>query len=174
MPEEQAPTYRVAAYTVYPSGYDRVAHPDRVNWCLTVANAGDGWGIRWRLKCLNFHGRWEYEPPPQARPADFTHRCRFSERAALYRARQVVDTMEVQGLSYDEFVAQVRATAHEQARDFLQEQHEVAASSRKDKMRKVEQILRMLAEINHHGDGDGDGARASTASTAPAAAAHHR
>jgi hypothetical protein len=20
-------------------------------------NAGDGWGIRWRLKCLNFHGR---------------------------------------------------------------------------------------------------------------------
>lgn len=147
MSEEPGPTYRVATYTIYPSEFGRVAHPDRHHWCLTVADAGDGWAIRWRSRCLNFHGRWEHEPPLAARPADFQRRCRFSERAALYRARQVVDSMEVEGMTFDEFVTKVRSDAGAKAREVLQRQRDVHMLRRQVYAHKAEQILHQLAGI---------------------------
>lgn len=109
-PEEEAPrpTYRVSAYTVYPSGYDRVAVAERENWRITVIDTGDGWSIRWRTRCLNIRHTWEFEPPRRSQAPDFLRRCRFSEHAALQRARAVIDNLLVDGMNYDDFVEHVR------------------------------------------------------------------
>lgn len=102
-PPPAAPTYRVSSYTVFPSAYDKVTDPGRSQWCLTVADAGDGWAIRRGTKCLNFTNRWEDEMPPELSDSAFRHRCRYNEHAALMRARRVVDRLEVQGLTFEEF-----------------------------------------------------------------------
>jgi hypothetical protein len=156
MTEENGPTYRVASYTIFPSEFDRVADPDRHNWCLTVADAGDGWAIRWRNRCLNFHGRREHEPPATARAVDFLRRCRFSERAALYRARQVIDSLEVEGMTFDEFVARVREDAGVQAREVLTRERDVRALRRQVYARRAENILHKLTGIGVEKTADAD------------------
>lgn len=123
-PEEEAPrpTYRVSAYTVYPSGYDRVAVEEREDWRITVVDTGDGWSIRWRTRCLNIRHTWEYEPPRRSQTADFLRRCRFSEHAALQRARAVADSLQVDGMTYDEFVDHVREVSAAKAHAELQKE----------------------------------------------------
>jgi hypothetical protein len=113
------PTYRPASFLVYPTGYDQIAAPEKRNWCLTVADAGDGWSIRWRSRCLNYREQWEFEPPVRARTADFLRRCRFSQYAALQRARHAVDDLVVNGETFAEFVERVRAEAAAAARGKL-------------------------------------------------------
>lgn len=114
--ESDRPTYRISGYTVYPSGYDRVAAPERENWRITVVDADDGWSIRWRSRCLNYRGAWEFEPPRRSRTPDFVARCRYSEHAALHRARAAVDRLTVDGMTFDEFVDRVRAESARKAR----------------------------------------------------------
>ena len=109
-------SYRVSGYTVCPSGYDRIAAPARENWRIMVVDADDGWSVRWRSRCLNYRGLWEYEPPRQSRTPEFLARCRFTEHAALHRARMAVDRLAVDGLTFDEFVDTVRADAARKAR----------------------------------------------------------
>lgn len=114
------PTYRVASYTVYPSGFDRITHPHKHRWCLTVTDAGDGWAIRRGNRNLNIQREWEFEPPPDLRDAEFLRRCRFNEHAALLRARRVIDKLTTHGLTFEEFVQQVRREAAELARQHLE------------------------------------------------------
>jgi hypothetical protein len=130
MSDAPAPTYRVASYSVFPTGFAEVLQPERKKWCLTVADGGDGWAIRWRSKCLNYRNQWESEPPPASRSADFLHRCRFNEFAALHRARQVVDHLRVRGLTFQEFVEGVHAEAQARARAELEAERRAAALKR--------------------------------------------
>lgn len=58
----------------------------------------------------------EYEPPRQSRTPDFLARCRFTEHAALNRARMTVDRLTFDAMTYDEFVDRVRADASRKAR----------------------------------------------------------
>lgn len=118
--EEAGPTYAVNSYTVYPNDYASVADARRRSWCLRVEDAGDGWAVRWRSRCLNYRNVWEFEPPRKSRTHDFLRRCRFSERAALLRAQQAVDKLVVDGLTYEEFVDRVRDDAAAAARAALE------------------------------------------------------
>lgn len=101
------PTYRVSAYTVYPSGYESVSDSAKKKWCLSVADAGDGWAIRRGNMCLNIALQWEVERSTRISDAQFMRRCRYNEHAAILRARRVVDKLEVEGLTFDEFVNQL-------------------------------------------------------------------
>lgn len=112
------PSYAVTRYTAYPTGYTDVADPRRY-WCLTVEDAGDGWAVRWRSRCLNYRGEWEFEPPVRSRTSDFLCRCRFAERAALLRAQQSVDDLVVDAMTYTEFVVHIREQAATEARRAL-------------------------------------------------------
>lgn len=122
MDEQPTATYRITGYTVYPRGYDRVSVPERERWLVTVSDTGDGWAVRRRTLCLNYRRTWEFEPPARGRSQDFLHRCRFTEQAALNRARQVIDEMLVDGLTYDEFVEKVQHEAAVKARAVLEEE----------------------------------------------------
>lgn len=115
-----SPTYSISAYVVRPSNYDKVVHRDRDRWCLTVADAGDGWAIRKRNMCLNFGNGWELEPPPALRDAAFLQRCRFNEHAALLRARRLIDTLTVRDETFDDFHARIRRDANDQAQQYLE------------------------------------------------------
>lgn len=114
---EKAPTatYRATTYTVFPSGYDEVDDPHRSRWCLTVADAGDGWVIRRRDLCLDIFNKWQLEPPLELRDAEFRRMCSYNEHAALLRARRVVDRLEVGGVTFEEFAWRVKVTASEAA-----------------------------------------------------------
>ena len=96
-------TDRVASYTVYPTGYDQVIHPEKERWLLTIADAGNGWAIRRGNQCLNIALQWEDERAPELGDSQFLRRCRYNEHAALLRARRVVDRLEVNGLTFPEF-----------------------------------------------------------------------
>jgi hypothetical protein len=112
--------YRTTRYTVYPSGFSQVSDPERRHWLVRVEDAGDGWAIRWRSRCLNYRNVWEFEPSPKSRTDEFLQRCRFSERAALLRAKKAVDELQVDGMTYQEFIHQVRAGAASKARIALE------------------------------------------------------
>jgi hypothetical protein len=113
------PTYRVTRYIIYPTGFSRVHSPERRHWCLRVEDAGDGWAVRWRSLCLNYRNQWEFDPPAKSRTNDFIARCRFSERAAILRAKRIVDALEVDGVTFDGFVERVRQEAAAEARAAL-------------------------------------------------------
>jgi hypothetical protein len=117
--EADRPRYEVSTYTVFPSGFDRVSGLERDHWRIFVVDAGDGWAVRWRRMCLNIRGTWEIEPPARVRGPEFLHRCRFSERNALDRARKAVDRLTVNGLTYDEFVVEVHEEAAAKARELV-------------------------------------------------------
>lgn len=102
------PTYCVAAYTVFPTGYEHVEHAGMDQWCLSVVNAGNGWAIRRGDKCLNIALQWEEERRPELCDKEFLRRCRYNEHAALLRARRAVDRLEFGGLTFDEVTAGVR------------------------------------------------------------------
>lgn len=112
-----APTYRPSAYTVFPSGYDAVDDPERSRWCLTVADAGDGWVIRRGDHCLSIGNKWRREQPLEIRDDEFRRACLYNEHAALLRARRVVDRLEVGGVTFEEFVCQVETAASEATAD---------------------------------------------------------
>jgi len=117
----ETPSYQVSAYTVFPAGYRSVPEvPDREAWCLAVTDAGDGWAVRWRARCLDYRGLWQFEPPAEVRTAEFLRRCRFSEQAALQRARREVDDLVVDGRTFAEHVATFRAEQRTLAREVLQ------------------------------------------------------
>lgn len=103
------PTYRVAAYTVCPSGYHDVDGAAKERWCLSVVDAGNGWAIRRGDRCLNIALQWEDEREAALCDAAFIRRCRYNEHAALLRARRVVDRLEVAGLTFDEFAMKMWA-----------------------------------------------------------------
>lgn len=119
---QASPTYRVSGYTVYPSGFDRISVPERDRWLLSVSDTGDGWAVRRRTMCLTYRRTWEFEPLPRARSHDFLQRCRFSEQSALNRAREVIDSMVVEGLTYDDFVEKVHHDSVEKARAVLEQE----------------------------------------------------
>lgn len=117
------PSYQVASYTVYPTAYHSASDaPRRDQWCVTVADAGDGWAIRWRSRCMNYRGEWEYEPPAAVRTGEFLKRCRFSEQAALLRARREIDDVIVDGLTFAEYIDRHRAQHRRRARAVLRTQ----------------------------------------------------
>lgn len=129
--EEPRPTYDVAAYIVYPTGYHDVPEaPGRERWRLHVVDAGDGWAIRLGRRCLNFRNELEIDPPPDVRTPAFLHRCRYNERAALHRARLFIDTMTVDGLTFRRYIAQHREDMREQARAEVRAQAERSAWKR--------------------------------------------
>lgn len=103
--EPVGPIYRVASYTVYPSGFDEVEGTDRERWCLTVVDAGNGWAIRRGNRCLNVALQWEQERAPALCDSQFLRRCRYNEHAALLRARRIVDRLEVGGMTFDEYAS---------------------------------------------------------------------
>jgi hypothetical protein len=107
--------YRVRSYTVYPTGFDRVADIRKDSYCLTVVDAGDGWAIRWRSRCMDYRGRLDFEPPRDARTPVFLKQFRFNEHAALHRARLAIDDLVVDGMTFDEFVEHVQAEARTRA-----------------------------------------------------------
>jgi hypothetical protein len=103
------PTYRVALYTVYPSGFHDLDGAAKERWCLSVVDAGNGWAIRRGDRCLNIALQWEEERPAALCDAESVLRCRYHEHAALLRARRVVDRLEVDGMTFDEFANKVGA-----------------------------------------------------------------
>ncbi|MGO4255684.1 hypothetical protein [Marmoricola sp. RAF53] len=110
LPEElPGPTYRTSAYTVFPTGYDGVDDPARSRWCLTVADAGDGWVIRRQGECLDIFNKWQREQALDSRDAEFQRTCVYNEHAALLRARRMVDRLDVGGVTFEEFVWRVTA-----------------------------------------------------------------
>lgn len=119
--DEDGPTYRSTRYTVFPSGWDRISDDQRRDWRVTVEDAGDGWAVRWRSRCLNYRYEWEFEPRAGSRTDDFLKRCRFSERAAINRAKRAVDELVIDGMTFEEFVAHVREEAAARARAALDE-----------------------------------------------------
>lgn len=123
MTQAPRPTYAVASYTVRPTGFAEVSHRDKHRWCLTVADAGDGWAIRRHSMCLDYRDQWEFEPPATVRDAAFLHRCRFNERAALLRAQKAVDRLTVRGETFADFRARLRAEATVQAQEYLELEH---------------------------------------------------
>jgi hypothetical protein len=120
--DDAGPSYRTSRYTVYPTGYSRVGVSRRRDWRVFVEDDGDGWAVRWRNQCLTYNLSWEFEPTPKGRTPEFLHRTRFSERSALLRAKQAVDQLLVEGMTYDEFVESVHDEAAAAAQQFL-EQH---------------------------------------------------
>lgn len=112
-------TYRPTRYTIHPAGWTRVADDRRRDWRITVEDAGDGWAVRWRSRCLNYRYEWEFEPRSRSRTDDFLKRCRFSERAALNRARRAVDELVVDGMTFAEFIIHVQDEAAAKARAAL-------------------------------------------------------
>ena len=112
----RGPTYHIASYQVYPTGFGRIHDQGKHRWCLTVADAGDGWAIRRARVCLSQWGKWELEPPPHLRDQPFLSRCRYSEQTALSRARVMVDRLRVGGQTFDEFVVATRAAAAAEVR----------------------------------------------------------
>lgn len=119
--DPETPTYRSTRYTVYPASWTRIADDRRRDWRITVEDAGDGWAVRWRSRCLNYRNEWEFEPRARSRTDDFLKRCRFSERAALNRARRAVDELVIDGMTFAEFTAHVRQEAAARARAALTE-----------------------------------------------------
>lgn len=119
--DSDGPVYRTSRYTVYPTGYSRVGVARRRNWRIFVEDSGDGWAVRWRNQCLSYTSTWEFEPPVKGRTPQFLHRCRFSERSALLRAKHVIDRLVVDGMTYDQFVDRVHEEATVEARLFLDE-----------------------------------------------------
>jgi len=117
--DAEGPSYRTTRYTVYPSGFARVAVSERGRWCIYVEDAGDGWAVRWRNQCLNYRNTWEFEPPARARSFEFLDRCRFSEQAAVNRAKWAVDRLLVDEMTFDDFVARVHEEAAANARTAL-------------------------------------------------------
>lgn len=122
MPDRgEVASYQVSAYTVFPAGYRGALEvPEREAWCLTVADAGDGWAVRWRSRCLNYRGSWLFEPPAEARTEEFLRSCRFSEQAALLRARREIDDVVVEGVTFAEHVAAFRSGQRALAREVLE------------------------------------------------------
>jgi hypothetical protein len=104
--EPVGPTYRVASYTVYPSGFHELEGSAKERWCLSVVDAGNGWAIRRGEMCLNIALQWEVDRAAVFCDAQFIRRCRYNEHAALLRARRVVDRLEVAGLTFDEYATQ--------------------------------------------------------------------
>lgn len=120
VPEPVHGSFAIAAYYVYPTGYDDVPEaPDRERWRLSVVDAGDGWAVRRGRMCLNIRGQFEFEPPVHARTPEFLWRCRFPEGAALHRARTAVDIMAVDGLTFRRYVEQYRNQTRQKAHDEL-------------------------------------------------------
>ena len=116
-----APTSQVAAYTVYPTGYELVRAQDKPRWCLTVADAGDGWAIRRGARCLNYANQWEHEPPRELRDAGFLQRCRYNQHAALLRARRLIDQLDVDGILFSELVGRSCQQSRESECDRLED-----------------------------------------------------
>lgn len=114
------PTYSVSTYTVCPSGFDRVDDAGKRDWCIRVMDTGEGWAIRNGNRSLSVHGEWVFDPLNRPRERSLPQ-CRFSEWAAIRRARDVVDELTVRGMTYDQFVERVRAEATEKARKALAE-----------------------------------------------------
>jgi len=69
-------------------------------------------------------GAWLFEPPAEARTAEFLRSCRFSEQAALLRARREVDDVVVEGLTFAEHVAVFRSGQRALAREVLEARDE--------------------------------------------------
>lgn len=119
--DPDGPTYRSTRFTVYPAGWDRIADDQRRDCRVTVEDAGDGWAVRWRNRCLNYRYDWEFEPRAGSRTDDFLNRCRFSQRAALNRAKRAVDELVIDGMTFEEFVTHVQSKAAAKARAALAE-----------------------------------------------------
>lgn len=45
----------------------------------------DRWAVRWKDRCLNRDGMWEWEPIPSSRDGAFLLRCRFESAMEGYR-----------------------------------------------------------------------------------------
>lgn len=102
-------TYRVASYTVYPSGFDQVDGAAKERWSLSVVDCGNGWAIQRGDMCLNISLQWEAERAAEVCDSQFLRRCRYNEHAAILRARRIVDRLEVAGLTFDEYANTVWA-----------------------------------------------------------------
>lgn len=108
-PEPVGPTYQVASYTVYPSGFHELEGAAKEQWCLSVVDAGNGWAIRRGDMCLNIALQWEQERAVELCDGQFLRRCRYNEHAALLRARRVVDRLELGGMTFDEYATSASA-----------------------------------------------------------------
>jgi hypothetical protein len=71
---------------------------------------------------MNYRGDWEHESPAAVRTGEFLGRCRFSEPAALLRARREIDDVIVDGLTFEECVDRFLAHHRRRARAVLQKQ----------------------------------------------------
>jgi len=94
----------VASYVVSGLPRDNIEH---MVWAVEVANCGPRladkpdrcWAIRSMSRCLSRRGEWVYEPLPSSRTDRWIRGHRFTEAEALKRAREVVPTIVVNGLT---------------------------------------------------------------------------
>ena len=93
---------------------------------------------------MNYKGLWEFEPPPEVRTPEFLKRCRFNENAALFRARNNVDDLIADGMTFAEYVEQFRAGHRNRARVL------VAAGKRESSQRRLRGVKAqvMVCEVD--------------------------
>jgi hypothetical protein len=96
-------TDHVTEYTFYPSSLrpgDREAHA----WAITVSWKSEGrWAVVRGSECLDAEGRWDYERLPSARATEWKKRFRFSREEAIRIAREMVDTIVINGRTYEQW-----------------------------------------------------------------------
>jgi hypothetical protein len=105
-PQDAAPVLveYVASYVVSCLPRDNMEH---MTWGVEVVNCGSRlpdkpdrcWAIRSMSRCLSRKGEWVHEPSPSNRTDRWIRAHRFTETEALERARQVVPTIVVNGLT---------------------------------------------------------------------------
>lgn len=93
-------------YTISPVPLDdpeqRYAYPFNV----TVEWRGDGlWAVVNGDYTLTSLGDWEYEPRPSSRDDGYLARCRFDLDTALLLARDVASAVEVNGMTWEQYLA---------------------------------------------------------------------
>ena len=57
---------------------------------------------------MHIFNQWQRALPLELRDGEFRRLCVYNEHAALLRARQVVDRLDVGGLTFEEFVWRVK------------------------------------------------------------------
>jgi len=106
----------VSEYRVYPTGYDEATFSDKFSFTITVAWRNEGqWAVCWMGDCLNKRGEWEYESIPSSRTEAFFKRCRFTEDEAKRRALEAVDKLTINGRTFQQADAWVKARIAEGA-----------------------------------------------------------
>ena len=92
-------------YTISPVPLDDDEQRYADHFNVTVEWRGERlWAVVNGGYTLTAAGNWEYEPRPSSREDDYLTRCRFDLDTALGLAREVAPTVEVNGMTWVQYL----------------------------------------------------------------------